>query len=68
MVLQHLNGDKVLVCLLQGRREARKLCLDHLEVDLLLLTELLVPIVVIILLVRLVKVRHVQYLQRSNRY
>ena len=64
MILQHLNGDKVLVCLLQGRREARKLCFDHLKVDLLLLAELPVPIVVILLLVRLVKVRHV--LKRSN--
>ena len=50
MVLEHLNCYKILVGLLQGGREARKLCLDHLKVNFfLVVTELLVPIIIIIL-------------------
>ena len=62
MVLQHFNGDQVLVGFLQGRREAGELRLDHLQVDLLLLllivfiTQLLIAIV----LIRLVEVRHLK--------
>ena len=62
MVLQHFNGDQVLVGFLQGRREAGELGLDHLQVDLLLLllivfiTQLLIAIV----LIRLVEVRHLK--------
>ena len=63
MVLQHFNGDKVLVGFLQCRREAGELCLDHLQVDRLLLLLLIVfitQLLIAIVLIRLVEVRHLK--------
>ena len=64
MVLQHFNGDQVLVGFLQGRREAGELRLDHLQVDLLLLLLLIIvfitQLLIAIVLIRLVEVRHLK--------
>ena len=61
MVLQHFNGDQVLVGFLQGRREAGELRLDHLQVDcLLLLIVFITQLLIAIVLIRLVEVRHLK--------